>query len=53
MIKTKSFVKINGELVEFCTLPEAQKEEIRKDLLCRYLNELYRGKAVFSYPEKK
>ena len=50
-IKTRSFVRIDGELREVKDLPREVWEPIAKDLLCRYLNELYRGRAHFSYPE--
>ena len=50
-IKTRSFVRINGELREVKDLPREVWEPIAKDLLCRYLNQLYRGRAHFSYPE--
>ncbi len=52
-IKTRSYVRVNGELVEFCTLPEEIREPIRQKLLCTYLNELFRGEAEFYYPEKQ
>ena len=50
-IKTRSFVRIDGELREVKDLPKEVWEPIRRELLCRYLNELYRGKAHFFYPE--
>ncbi len=50
-IQTKSYVRIDGELVEVKDLPKEVWAPIARDLLCRYLNELYRGKAHFFYPE--
>ena len=50
-IKTRSFVEIDGELREVKDLPREVWEPIRRELLCRYLNTMFRGKAHFFYPE--
>lgn len=49
-IKTRSFIRIDGELKEVKDLPKEVWEPIRRRLLCTYLNELYRGQATFYYP---
>ena len=46
-IRTESFIRVNGALVRFDTLPEELKREAATKIKCTYMNELYRGKAVF------
>lgn len=46
-IRTVSYVRSGGELVRFDSLPENIKREAATRLKATYLNELYRGKAVF------
>ena len=41
----------DGELVRVDQLEPEQYERFRRWLGCTYLNELYRGKAEFYYPE--
>lgn len=50
-IQTRSFIRIDGELKEVKDLPKEVWEPIRRRLLCTYLNELYKGQAVFYFPE--
>ncbi len=47
-IKTVSYVHMGERLVRFDELPPAVKERAAQELLCRYMNELYRGQAVFT-----
>lgn len=51
-IRTESYVKnAAGELIPFDSLPPEVRRKAAMELKCRYLNELYRGKAVFTPPE--
>ena len=52
-IRTESFIRVNGALVRFDTLPEEQKREAATQIKCTYMNELYRGKAVFEARKEK
>lgn len=47
-IKTVSYVQMGEKLVRFDELPKDVRERASQELLCRYMNELYRGKAVFT-----
>lgn len=46
-IRTESFIRVNGALVRFDTLPEKLRREAATQIKLTYMNELYRGKAVF------
>ena len=50
-IITRSWVHKDGKLVEFKDLPPAERERAALELRLRYLNALYRGKAVFYVPQ--
>ncbi len=50
-IKCISHVHMGDQLVRFDALPEEQRTAASQELLVRYLNELYRGKAVFEVEE--
>ncbi len=50
-IKTRSWVHKDGKLVEFKDLPPSERERAALELRLRYLNTLYRGKAVFYVPQ--
>ena len=52
-IRTESFIRVNGALVRFDTLPEELKREAATKIKCTYMNELYRGKAVFEARKEK
>lgn len=52
-IKTVSYVEIDGELREVQSLPPEVWEPIRRRLVCRYLNELFRGEAHFYYDDEE
>lgn len=52
-IRTESFIRVNGELVRFDTLPEELKREAATKIKLTYMNELYRGKAVFEARKEK
>lgn len=51
-IRTESFVRVGEALVRFDDLTEEQKREAATRLKITYLNELFRGKAVFEAAEK-
>lgn len=46
-IHTVSYIRMNGKLVRFDSLPDDIKRKAATELKIRYLNELYRGQAVF------
>ena len=46
-IKCISYVHMGERLVRFDELTERQRAAASQELLVRYMNELYRGKAVF------
>ena len=52
-IRTESFIRVNGALARFDTLPEELKREAATQIKCIYMNELYRGKAVFEARKEK
>ena len=52
-IRTVSYIRSGGELVRFDSLPEHLKREAATKLKTTYLNELYRGKAVFEARKEK
>ena len=52
-IKVVSYIEIDGELREVKKLPPEVWEPIRRRLLCRYLNELFRGEAHFYYDDEE
>ena len=52
-IRTVSYIRSGGELVRFDSLPEHLKREAATKLKTTYLNELYRGKAVFEAVTKE
>ena len=52
-IRTESFIRVNGALARFDTLPEELKREAATKIKLTYMNELYRGKAVFEARKEK
>lgn len=52
-IRTESFIRVNGALARFDTLPEELKREAATQIKATYMNELYRGKAVFEARKEK
>lgn len=52
-IRTESFIRVNGALARFDTLQEALKREAATKIKLTYMNELYRGKAVFEARKEK
>lgn len=52
-IRTESFIRVNGALARFDTLPEELKREAATQIKLTYMNELYRGKAVFEARKEK
>ena len=52
-IRTESFIRVNGELARFDTLPEELKRDAATKIKLTYMNELYRGKAVFEARKDK
>ena len=47
-IKCESYVHVGDRLVRFEDLTDEQREYASQVLLSRYMNELYRGQAVFT-----
>ncbi|MGM9562489.1 MAG: hypothetical protein ACI3VQ_00235 [Faecousia sp.] len=52
-IRTVSFVRVGGELVRFDSLPQELRRKAATKLKTTYLNELYRGTAVFEANTKE
>lgn len=52
VIRTESFVRVDGTPVRFSDLTEEQKRQAATAIKITYLNELFRGKAVFSKKEE-
>ncbi len=52
-IRTESFIRVNGALARFDTLPEELKREAATQIKLTYMKELYRGKAVFEARKEK
>ena len=52
-IRTESFIRVNGALVRLDTVQEERKREAATQIKCRYMNELYRGKAVLEARKEK
>lgn len=52
-IRTESFVHIGEALVRFDDLTPEQKTEAATKIKIAYMNELYRGKAVFVAAKEK
>lgn len=50
---TEAFVRVNGELKRVSELDEGQKRRLAAWLKRTYLNELFRGRAVFSEETEK
>ena len=50
-ITVKSYVRYQGELVEFKDLPPDVKERAATELALKYFNTLFAGKAVFTVAE--
>lgn len=46
-IKTSSFVPVNGEMVELCTMPLEFRRAWATEAKKRYMNAMFRGRAVF------
>ena len=46
-ITVRSWVHKGGELVEVCTLPPEEREEVATQLKLNWLNALYKGRATF------
>lgn len=51
VINTVSYIYVNGERVRFDALPDDVKRYAATCLKARYMNELFRGRAVFSPAE--
>ncbi len=49
-IKCISYVHVGDRLVRFDELPPDVRKKASQELLVRYMNELYRGQAVFEVP---
>ena len=47
-IKCESYIHVGDRLVRFEELTQEQRENAAQVLLSRYMNELYRGQAVFT-----
>lgn len=47
-IRVRAFVTINGEEVDVDTLSPEMRKEVGTQLMLRYMNTMFRGKAVFS-----
>ena len=47
-IKCISYVHVGDQLVRFEDLTQEQRQFAAQTLLCNYMNELYRGQAVFT-----
>lgn len=52
-IKTVSYIRVNGELVRFDDLPPELKQRAATELKIRYMNNLFRGRAVFVAEEQE
>lgn len=51
-IRTESFVRVGGTPVRFSDLTPEQKCQAATAIKITYLNELFRGKAVFTQKEE-
>lgn len=52
-IQVRSFVTINGEYVEVDTLSPEMRREVATQLKLKWMNAMFRGKAVFSVAEEQ
>lgn len=50
-ITVRSYVHYRGETVEFCKLPQEDKEKAATELAIRYFNTMFAGRAVFTEAE--
>lgn len=46
-IQTRSFIHMDGKLVELRTLPPEKKEQVATALALEYFNAMFAGRAVF------
>jgi hypothetical protein len=52
-IRTESYIRVGGEPVRFCDLPDDLKRQAATRIKTDYLNALYRGIAVFAPVERR
>lgn len=52
-IKVRSFVSVNGEYVDVDTLSPEMRREVATQLKLKWMNAMFRGKAVFSVAEEQ
>lgn len=52
-IKVRAFVTINGESVDVDTLSPEMRREVATQLKLKWMNAMFRGKAVFSVAEEQ
>lgn len=50
-IKVRSFVSVNGEYVEVASLSPEMRREVATQLKLRWMNAMFRGRAVFTVAE--
>ena len=50
-INVRAFVTINGEYVDVDTLSPEMRKEVATQLKLRWMNAMFRGKAVFTVAE--
>ena len=52
-IKVRAFVTVNGEYVDVDTLSPEMRKEVATQLKLKWMNAMFRGKAVFSVAEEQ
>lgn len=52
-IKVRAFVTVNGEYVDVDTLSPEMRREVATQLKLKWMNAMFRGKAVFSVAEEQ
>ena len=52
-IKVRGFVTVNGEYVDVDTLSPEMRKEVATQLKLKWMNAMFRGKAVFSVAEEQ
>ena len=51
-IKVRAFVSVNGEYVDVDTLSPEMKQKLATQLMLKWMNAMFRGKAVFTVAEE-
>lgn len=50
-IKVRAFVSVNGEYVDVDTLSPEMKQKLATQLMLKWMNAMFRGRAVFTVAE--